>query len=535
MGVTVRQLVDTPHLRTRFAAGQAGAEQVINWAHSCELDNPWDWLEAFDLLMTNGLGVPDTPPAQARYIERLADAGISAIAIGEEAAPKVSAEMIAAAERRALPILVTAYEVPFTALARVVADSRASGEEQTRLANMARIYERVRAAAAEGRAAGALFLDLGRQLSCRLDVLDTAAWRYCFAPSEAPGADTRQVLSDTLARHADRLPAVIRLEVNGGAALIVPVPSRRPTALVASAFHGAIPELSVLQHVSTVAAMEVEKLVSQREQRYSLGSDLLADMLQANLDTARATTRLARADMPTTNLLVAAWHYDRDNSGRGDIHQELYARNIEHLLRTHGQLTLALLPADEEAIHMLLEVLPPAVSVGVSAVAASPDRIRNAAREARWALWNSWNAHAGGSRITRYGEGASISMPVNLSQADHLIEHVLGPLLRYDSAHHTELILTLAAFLRCNRSATAAAAELLIHRQTLLYRVRRIEQLSARSLGRMEDLVEFWLALRALEVVEGRNLLGSKPSWPSTPRAGRGGSNEWDTFDHGDK
>jgi PucR family transcriptional regulator, purine catabolism regulatory protein len=511
MGITVGQLAEIPHLRTRFVAGRAGAEQVINWAHSCELDNPWDWLEAFDLLMTNGLGVPQAAPAQARYIERLADAGISAIAIGEEAAPKVSAEMIAAAERRALPILVTAYEVPFTALARVVAESRASGEEQTRLAKMARIYECVRAAAAEGHAAGALFLDLGKELSCNLDVLDTTAWRYSFAPSEAPGADTLQVLKDTLARHAGRLPAIIRLEVNGGAALIVPVPSRRPAALVASAFHGTIPELSVLQHVSTVAAMEVEKLASQREQRYSLGSDLLGDMLQANLDTARATARLARAGMPTKDLIVAAWHRDRDHSGRDDIHQDLYARDIEHLLRNHEQLTLALLPASEDAIQILLDVLPAAVNIGTSAVAASPDRIRHAAREARWALWNSWNAHPG-SRVTRYGEGASIAMPVNLSQADHLIEHVIGPLLRYDTAHHTELILTLAAFLRCNRSATAAAAELLIHRQTLLYRVHRIEQLSARSPGRMEDAVEFWLALRALEIVEGRNLLGPKPS-----------------------
>jgi purine catabolism regulator len=512
MGITVRQLAETPHLRTRFVAGRAGAEQVINWAHSCELDNPWDWLEAFDLLMTNGLGVPQAPHSQARYIERLADAGISAIAIGEEAAPKVSAEMIAAAERRALPILVTAYEVPFTALARVVAESKASGEEQARLARMARIYECVRAAAAEGHAAGALFQDLGKELSCRLDVLDTAAWRYSFAPSKAPGADTLQILRDTLARHAGRLPAIIRLEVNGAAALIVPIPSRRPAALVASAFHGATPELSVLQHVSTVAAMEVEKLVSQREQRYSLGSDLLGDILQANLDTARATARLARAGMPGKNLIVIAWHRDGHHSGHDDIHQDLYARDIEHLLRTHEQLTLALLPASEEAIQILLDVLPATVSIGISTIVASPDRIRHAAREARWALWNSWDTHPGGSRVTRYGEGASIAMPVNLSQADHLVEHVLGPLLRYDTAHHTELIPTLATFLRCNRSATAAAAKLLIHRQTLLYRIHRIEQLSARSLGRMEDTVEFWLALRALEVVEGRNLLGPKPS-----------------------
>jgi DNA-binding PucR family transcriptional regulator len=149
--------------------------------------------------------------------------------------------------------------------------------------------------------------------------------------------------------------------------------------------------------------------------------------------------------------------------------------------------------------------------VGVSAVAASPDRINDAAREARWAL-GSWNAHPAGSRVTRYGEGVSMSMPINLSQADQLIEHVLGSLLRYDAAHQTELVTTLAVFLRSNRSATAASKELHIHRQTLLYRAHRIEELTARSLGRTEDVVELWLALRALEVVDGRNLLGSRPN-----------------------
>ena len=76
VAITVRQLVDTPHLRTRFHAGRAGGEQVINWAHTCEMPDPWHWLEPFDMLMTNGLGMPTDPDEQARYLSRLADAGI---------------------------------------------------------------------------------------------------------------------------------------------------------------------------------------------------------------------------------------------------------------------------------------------------------------------------------------------------------------------------------------------------------------------------------------------------------------------------
>ena len=101
------------------------ASRLINWAHSCEMPDPWDWLEPFDMLMTNGIGVPGRPEEQARYVDQLADAGISAIAVGEGVgAPPISSAMVAASERRALPILLTAYEVPFAAVARVVAESR---------------------------------------------------------------------------------------------------------------------------------------------------------------------------------------------------------------------------------------------------------------------------------------------------------------------------------------------------------------------------------------------------------------------------
>src|SRR5262249_15796044 len=105
VAITVKQLVETPHIGTRFYAGRAGGDQVMNWAPSCEMPDPWDWLEPFDMLMTNGIGLPDDPEEQSRYVDCLADAGISAIAVGEGVgAPPISASMVSVAERRALPI-----------------------------------------------------------------------------------------------------------------------------------------------------------------------------------------------------------------------------------------------------------------------------------------------------------------------------------------------------------------------------------------------------------------------------------------------
>lgn len=505
VGITVKQLVDTPHLGTRFHAGRAGGEQVINWAHSCEMSDPWDWLEPFDMLMTNGIGVPGDADEQSRYVDHLADAGISAIAVGEGVgAPEISSAMVAASERRALPILLTAYEVPFAAVARVVAESRTDGAERRRLMKTARIYESLRTATIEGRDGISLLEDLGTEIGCRLEVLDVATWRDSFAPAQRVARAPRTVLRETLERCAGHLPAILRLDVDGQAALAVPVPSRRPAALLASRFTEAAPELSVLQHVSTVAALELEKLASQRDALRRAGAELLEDLLAGRLKEADAEAGLRCAGL-RSELVVATW--TRLPAEAGSLHHELYARAVPHLLRARDgdRLPLALIPGDDTPRHLLVQALGDERAVGLSAAVTTPGAVADAARAARWALHGATTEQ----RVVRYGEDEPAAWGFALEQSEELVDHVLGRLIEYDRGHHTELVRTLAVLLRHNRSPNPTAAELFIHRQTLVYRVRRIEALTGRRLSRTKDVVDLWLGLRALEIVQGSSLLGA--------------------------
>ncbi|MFI5661450.1 PucR family transcriptional regulator [Streptomyces sp. NPDC051684] len=78
-----------------------------------------------------------------------------------------------------------------------------------------------------------------------------------------------------------------------------------------------------------------------------------------------------------------------------------------------------------------------------------------------------------------------------------LADRVLGPLLALPPADRTLLLDTLTAWLDCDGSAQRAAARLYCHRNTVLNRLRRCEQLTGRSLARPADLVELGLALSA--------------------------------------
>ncbi|MFD8590699.1 helix-turn-helix domain-containing protein [Streptomyces sp. NPDC059637] len=65
------------------------------------------------------------------------------------------------------------------------------------------------------------------------------------------------------------------------------------------------------------------------------------------------------------------------------------------------------------------------------------------------------------------------------------------------------ILSTLEAWLAADGSALRAGSRLFCHRNTVLNRLRRYEQLTGRSLGRPQDLVELVLALEAHRLRRG--------------------------------
>ena len=73
---------------------------------------------------------------------------------------------------------------------------------------------------------------------------------------------------------------------------------------------------------------------------------------------------------------------------------------------------------------------------------------------------------------------------------------LLGPVRAYDQRNGAALLPTLAAFLAADGSWTRCAAALHLHVNTVRYRIGCVERLTGRDLSRLEDRVDFFLALR---------------------------------------
>ncbi|ORT58045.1 PucR family transcriptional regulator ligand-binding domain-containing protein [Streptomyces sp. CB03238] len=138
------------------------------------------------------------------------------------------------------------------------------------------------------------------------------------------------------------------------------------------------------------------------------------------------------------------------------------------------------------------------LTLGVSAAVHSAEGLRGALEEARHARRV---AAARPGRVCAAGHHELAShvlllpfVPDDVRRA--FTARLLDPLRDYDRRHRAELIPTLEAFLDSDGSWTRCASRLHLHVNTLRYRVGRIEQLTGRDLSRLEDKLDFFLALR---------------------------------------
>lgn len=80
--------------------------------------------------------------------------------------------------------------------------------------------------------------------------------------------------------------------------------------------------------------------------------------------------------------------------------------------------------------------------------------------------------------------------------SERLAQSTLGRLLGYDRDHHSDLMDTARAFLACGFNLTKTARKLSVHPNTIVYRLKRIREISGRDLQDPDDLVAFTVAMR---------------------------------------
>lgn len=126
------------------------------------------------------------------------------------------------------------------------------------------------------------------------------------------------------------------------------------------------------------------------------------------------------------------------------------------------------------------------------------DTIGTAVPRARTALAVTRALHGPGTigAETNLGGYLLVSRFAHEEQAQTLAARILGPLETADESRSSEFLRTLEAFLDANGNTSQAARALYLNRHSLIYRRRRITELTGLDLESREDRFQFELALR---------------------------------------
>lgn len=467
-------------------AGSAGLDAPVQWAHVSELHDPTPFLEGGELLLATGFGISRRSADQVEYIRRLHERGVSGIAIARS--PDMRRWTRAAldeAERAGFPVLEMPFDVSYVDIARLVAAANEQGGHQ-RLVRHLQIFEMLQ----EYQATTVPHQEFLQRLS-QVSGFDL----YAASPTGTPILPELPTPPPEYADADGDSPVV-----PGGYSIPVVVGTRVAARLTALRRDDDFPSgLAAAQNLATVIGIPMRDVYQRRETERREGAEVLANLINGGGSRADAAGRLVeRGFEPMKDVVLAVVRSRGEGFDDAEIHHRLCDRLLPSMLVTRGDL-LIVVPDSQEAMAAI-EQVGFDVEIGVSAPFTPGADLTAPWRQARWSLER---AAARGRRLVRFGSEDATSewLPLDAAELEGVVDDILGPVISYDRAHGTQLIESLRALFEHDRRIKDAAGRLGIHNQTLSYRIRTIERLSGRRLSKLNELVDLWLAMKALVVL----------------------------------
>jgi len=511
VALTVRDIVDIPGMPLRLLTDPGRADRPIRWVHASELEDPTPWLRGGELILTTGMGVGTTATKHRAYVRRLVEAGVAGfgfgLGFGFDATPKA---LVAEAVKLDLPVFEVPYPVPFIAITEAVF-TKLLAEQYDGLQRAVDAEHVLTRAVLEGRGIQGVADSLGEVIK---------GWAVLLDLHGMPLASTGRGASIRLERIRDEVRTSrpegsnfsISLVDRGHHVWVQPVGAEgRVEAFLAVGKPEQPTQLDriVAGHALSLFAIELAKSRAVAEAQRKLRGDFF-DELAGGIGAADVARGLARFGLSADARLVVVAIEAADPEAVGPDELALVA--TDHLSRRDGGY---LVSTHAGGIHVLVEErdedpgeLPKALGARLEAELragfGSPvtaAEVGRSLREARYALQvcrlEGW-PHAGFEDLGTYRLLLSLADPDALRA---FADSMLAPLDAYDGAHDGELVRSLQAFLQHNARWETAAAELYVHRHTLRYRMRKVEELTGRDLTSSFDRMEFWLALRARDLL----------------------------------
>ena len=540
--ISVQDILEIPDLNLRLLAGSKSTSNPVRWVHITEVPDPTKWLKGGELLLTTGYGFLGSEEQQVEQVKRLIDHHISGLGFGTGFSfDKVPPALVKVAEEYGFPLFEVPYHVPFIAITEAVA-SKIVNEQYSLLQRSLAVHEKLTKIVLEEKGLDAILSTLSALVGCSAVLFDFHGVVLCeTAYRRRLGgeliADLWRQISD---RRASRQNFALSLEGVGSGVQVYPVvASHRIGAFLAVVKDsGDFSEYDriILHNVVTVTALELVKKKAVAETEKRLAGDFFDELIASDLYEEEIARRLAFFGLdPQSPHLIVLVDIDgfrafvdgpgeREAAAVQDIKERLHWA-VDEFMAKHEVLFISASRSDSvvilvqpgaldtDAVLALAAELQAAIDkmlpeITVSLGIGRPHRqlvdLRQSYYEASYAI-RIRKLKGEPGVIATFADLGSYGLLLGLQDTLSLevfYDSVLGKLQEYDEQNSSDLVKSLACFLEANGHWGDAAEKLYVHRHTLRYRMKRVEEITGRDLDKSQDRMEFWLALKAKELID---------------------------------
>lgn len=535
---------------TVVVGGDSGLGSAVTWARFIPRDlASLEHLESGDLALFNLPTQTGTPHAVlASVLNVLADRGIAAVAVPSPVPPGAQALADAiGTPLLALPSSARLPEIEKSVIGLVV-NRRAELEQRG-----VQIYRRLAQQTIENRGIEAIIETLAEITAKPVIVQDvTGNLEIYHSPPRWPlnREDLLDVLgqgepAEWFASHSlnSTSPPVVRRPISspGWARFIAPIiVGTSPVGFLS--IIGRDDELDEIDRVAAgraaaVCALEISKRQAISEAEKRIRSDFLDDLFAGRFTSEAAMISRGQLlgfdplqhyavvifdlDTSTAYLEWMTTHDDRQSAilrqafSRG-IAEELPRVNPGALIRVNSESAAALYPVNPNADHTALlaeiESVRQRVARRVEGMTLSAalghlyPRVLDAPRAYREAEQTLTIAMRlfGPNRTTAFDDLGIYRLLFHLHgtpELESLYEETLGKIVEHDERHDSDLVPTLKAFFATHGNLSKTAEALFLHRNTVSYRLQRVEEITGLRLDDEDDRFRLQLALKLRDFV----------------------------------
>jgi purine catabolism regulator len=514
--VRVTDVLDLfPDLHLR--AGSSGAEAKVLWVHVVDQPDMGHWLRDGTFVLTSGIGWGEGEKVFRTAVREVAAAGAAALLVATgRFLREIPQTVLADADELGLPLIEAPFSLPFIDITSTI-QRLLVGEQYKILEQADHIHRELTQAALRSRSVGQLLARLGEALGCDAAVYTSRERVGIEEELASAGFPPERAAVATAVRRLGDPSVTCALEVAGRGALIVPVRQGDEgytiLALFARSGDFGVLERTVAGHAATVVALQLahqrELADVERRVHASFVDALLSGAYQPGDAAAEERARLRGIDPAASFRVVIA----RADSGPALSSRAEFTRRQDLLLAVEANLgamqrqvattsslnrVILLWPAgtrDREQLTRLRQGIVARLRQSVVLAASSQVTGLAGVRRAGWEAERLLSAAPPDAELLFYEDQLVLRL---LQRNDPVLRRelrdvVLGRLLSVPGG--AKLADTLEALVACGYRQHEAAERLGVHRNTMLKRVARIEELIGRPLSDPETRTLVYLSL----------------------------------------